>query len=207
MDQTQIANVALQMLGEKRISQIDEGTPLSIRVLNLWDATWFTFLESHDWRFARKLTTLAMVGTDPSVDWAYAYTKPTDCLMPRFLVPTNESGQQSPSLISGVTPYPFEVIGTEIHTDLEDAMLRYTYKVTNYNLVPGSAAMGFAVTLARGLAIGVTGSKAMSKIREQLKEDWGYLMGEAIRINDSQDRLDPPDKVFKTLNPWQAARQ
>lgn len=206
MDQTQIANVALQMLGEKQISQIDEGTPLSIRVLNLWDATWQMFLEGHDWRFARKLTTLATVGTDPSVDWTYAYTKPTDCLMPRFLIPTNASGQQSSSLIDGVTPYPFEVIGTEIYTDLESAMLRYTYNVDNYNLVPGTAVMGFAATLARNLAIGVTGSKAMSKIREQLKEDWTYLMSEAIRVNDSQDNLEHIDKTYKALNPWQAAR-
>lgn len=203
MDQTQIANVALTMMGQKQISIISENTALAIRCRNMWDAAWESFLEQHDWKFARETRDLAQNTDEPPIDYKYSYALPTDCLVPRILVDAD-----LPFTIGqAVQPVEFDVVGLNIETDVEQVTLRYTANVTNHNLMTPAAVMAFAAHFAMHLSIGMTGSKAMSKVKDQIKEDLPLLMVEAIRVNDALGYKADRERQTPELNPYIAARQ
>lgn len=202
MDQTQIANLALTMMGQKQIAIITEEKPVAIRCLGLWDASWQSFLESHDWKFARATKALALQTAEPAIDFKYSYSYPDNCLMPRVLVDFNNPF----TLRIGNEPKIFDVVGNKIWTDVENAYLLYTANVTDYNLMPPTCAIAFANHYAIQLCIGMTGSKAVSKIRDQLREDLPLNMAEAIRVNDGTGYNPTVESQMPTLNPYLAAR-
>jgi hypothetical protein len=202
MDQTQIVNVALTMLGQKNIAIITENKPTAIRCKNMWDSSWQSFLEQHDWKWARATKALALNTEEPPIDYKNSYKLPADCLIPRAIVDTD-----MPFTIGqAANPQEFDVVGSNIWTNTDNAYMLYTKLVTNHNLATPSSVRAFACSFAIDLAIGMTGSKAVSKLRDQLKEDLGLYMIEAIRMNDGLGYKEPVDKTFPTLNPYLAAR-
>lgn len=203
MDQTQIVNTALGFLGQKSIAIITENKPVAIRCRDMWDSAWQTFLESHDWKFARKTAALALDTDEPAIDYRYSYSMPRDCLVPRVVVDYNMPF----TIAKAATPMEYDIVGTKIWTDVENAYLLYTHLVTDHNLATPAVAKAFACSFAIDLAIGMTGSKAVSKIRDQLKEDLPLFMLEAIRTNDGRGYKNDVEKDYPTLNPYLAARQ
>jgi len=202
MDQTQLANLALTMMGQKQIGIITEDKPTAIRCNNLWEPSWEAFLQSHDWKFARKLQALALDASEPPIDFEYSYTLPGDCLMPRALVDYNNPF----TLRAGNTPKTFDIVGGKLWTDVENAYLLYTANITDHNLMPPTIAMAFANYFAIQLCIGMTGSKAVSKLRDQLREDTPLFMAEAIRINDISGYNPTVESEMPQMNPYLAAR-
>lgn len=77
-----------------------------------------------DWSFARKYVSLNKVLDSPNDDWAYSYRYPTDCLNARRIVT---------SIRKDPNKAPFEIAsdndGRLIFTDIENAILRYTYRI------------------------------------------------------------------------------
>jgi hypothetical protein len=203
MDQTQIVNTALTFLGQKSIAIITENKPVAIRCRDMWDSAWETFLESHDWKFARKTAALALNTAEPAIDYRYSYTMPSDCLVPRVLVDSDMPF----TIAKGGAPVEYDVVGTKLWTDCENAYLFYTHRVTDHNLATPAVVRAFACSFAIDLAIGMTGSKAVSKIRDQLKEDLPLFMMEAIRTNDGRGYKKEVEKDYPTMNPYLAARQ
>ena len=126
----EICNLALSHLGiNKEISNIE--TERSIEALACRrffpicrDAT----LEDFEWPFARRFADLALVEEDPTDEWAYSYRYPTNAITIRRIL----SGVRNDTLQSRV---PYEIVnddaGKLIYTDLDDASIEYTYRVTN----------------------------------------------------------------------------
>lgn len=118
--ETSICNYALGQLGQQTIDDLTEDSPQA-RACSLF------YAQARDavlceiwWGFATAEQTLAVTATDPN-EWDYAYTLPSDCLLPRYIPPVVRNGMK----------VPFEWAGREIWTDQEDAVLIYTKRVTD----------------------------------------------------------------------------
>lgn len=74
-----IANAALVMLGERRITSFDEETKPARILKERFDAIRDTLLRESEWNFAVARTTLPADTEAPSWGFAYAYSIPEDC--------------------------------------------------------------------------------------------------------------------------------
>jgi hypothetical protein len=83
-------------------------------------------LRAHQWGFAKRHLALSDVGSPPG-NWSYRYSYPNDALYAREILQTDTAGD----------PIKFEIALNDAYnsrvilTDQEDAVLVYTYKVTN----------------------------------------------------------------------------
>lgn len=129
--ETVIANMALSHLGVgKQIASLTESSE-EARACNLfYEPTRDELLRSAPWPFAKKQDSLAVVETDPTDEWGYSYTYPTDCLMIRRLC----SGTRNDSRQTRV-PYQlyYSESSTLIYCDLAEAdfIIEYTVRVEN----------------------------------------------------------------------------
>jgi hypothetical protein len=101
--------------------------------------------EMGDWAFAR--TRAALVQTsNPSTTWQYAYALPSDCMVPRRIVSgvTYRHEDDSPD---------FDVEGTTLLTNFENATLMYTRPIEDPTKFP----TGFVLTVSYQLAAHLAG--------------------------------------------------
>lgn len=89
--QVSISNLALKILGAKRIEAPDENSRNARSCADVYEALRDALIEDHPWRFARARATLALysgtpavAGDSPEFDYAYAFTLPSDCLAVEF---------------------------------------------------------------------------------------------------------------------------
>lgn len=78
--QVSICNIALQLVGAKRIIAIDDGSEQANSCDILYDVTRQELLRTHLWRFARARASLPALSTDPLWGYDKAFLKPTDSL-------------------------------------------------------------------------------------------------------------------------------
>jgi hypothetical protein len=129
-----ICNLALLKAGEKQIIQaFDEDNEPSRVCAVLYEPARDAVLELASWPFATRHALLALLEdhtvTTPTMrkNWAYIYTLPTDCLVPRYIDPGVENAPDQ-------VPFAIEDDATTdklvLLTNMEDAELVYTRKVT-----------------------------------------------------------------------------
>lgn len=75
-----IANLALQKLGEERIASLTEDSRNARSCLNCYANLRDSELRSHPWSFAIKRVILAPSPTAPAFDYLYKFGLPVDCL-------------------------------------------------------------------------------------------------------------------------------
>ncbi len=125
-----IVNIALAHLGDDAtVSSIDppEGSPQAEHAARFYPVALATLLESHNWKFATRRASLALLDVD-TFNWTYAYAEPSGAtriisILPGTAMSTDEGE-------------PFETMGDDsgnalIYTDLEDATAIYTVSVTD----------------------------------------------------------------------------
>jgi hypothetical protein len=149
--ETEIANLALSHLGiGKEISNIDtERSDEANASRRFYQICRDTVLRDFKWPFATKVAELALVEEDPTTEWAYSYTYPTDCLMARRIL----SGVRNDSRQSRV-PYTisYGTASKVIFTDIENAELEYTVKVTDSQRFPDDFVLALSYKLAAVMA-------------------------------------------------------
>lgn len=121
-----ICNLALSHFGQAAdINSIDppDGSVEAGHASTFYPIARDEILEQGDFSFARKRTTLAEL-TNDRADWTYKYALPADCLKPRVVLLAGYDH----SLTDG---QPFEIEGDSLYTDAEDAVLVYTYRLTD----------------------------------------------------------------------------
>lgn len=148
-----ICNQAISHTGiSKLIDDIAEPT-VEARQCNFHYAIARDFvLSEHAWQFANEEVTLSDVGSPPP-NWLYRYRYPTDCSTARKLV---YCGNRTPS-----RPHPFQIRHDDtgkksIVTDLEEAVLIYTKRVTDVALYDQYFADLVAANLATRIAMPLT---------------------------------------------------
>lgn len=167
-DEARICNRALLRIGQSRqITSLEEGTIWARACKAIFEDSRDVCLEAFWWPFARRRATLGAIADGERGGFAYAYTLPDDCIAPRFLEPTGTADVDDESIIgdptgiiSGAKPIPFELEDDEdkgriLLTDVEEAELVYTARITQVVRFSPLFVDALAYLLASDLAFGV----------------------------------------------------
>jgi len=123
-----IYNLALRHVGvSTEVQSLTERSKERAACQRYYEQAVDEVLRDFPWPFATRFEALAVVEEDPTSEWAFSYRWPADCLTPHRLL----SGARNDSAASRI-PYRIagDVSGRLILTDLEDAELEYTARVT-----------------------------------------------------------------------------
>ena len=118
LDRHVIANMALGRLGANRISSFDQNSTEARLIREHYEQCVAECLEDHQWNFADAAAALSADGVRARPDFAYSYTRPRDCIAPRWLMDA-----QGCRYLGG-----YRHSKSKICTDLEGAWLAYTYR-------------------------------------------------------------------------------
>lgn len=192
----QICNMALAHVGTRsKIESLTEGSTES-DICNLWyDHALLEALESYDWNFARKRASLAAHSEDPPDGvWGFRYQYPTDCVVARHIEnPTiiNQSivrGVPAALIEPDAIPYVIEMDETgeqkTILTDLDDAILVYTFHQTNTNLFTRVFITALSFLLAHHIAFSLTGKM---NLEQRLAQQFRLMIQNAAANNHNEN--------------------
>jgi|TARA_R110000822_G_scaffold297415_1_gene420011 hypothetical protein len=152
--ETDIANVALRLVGGTRITSLTQGTPNANAVQDLYSIIRDELME-FPWNFATKRVQLAKSTTAPSFGYDNAFSLPADWI---FTISVHDNDASS-----GTMDYRHEQVGSQnvIVTDVESAYLVYTYQEQDPNIMTPAFRRALASALARDLAITVANSNVL----------------------------------------------
>lgn len=159
ISQVVICRMALSHIGsDEGIENIDEEVPAAQGCKLWYDYSRLQVLRAYDWDFARKRIDLAAHADDPPADWAYRYQYPVDCVMTREII--NPVGRTADA-----TPFTLEVSadGTQrtILTDLEAAVLRYTFDQELVSVFDPTFVEALSYALAAHISYALTGNRTL----------------------------------------------
>ena len=164
-----ICNMALSELGNKaQVVAIDppDGTVEADLCRRFFYIARDEILEAGDWTFARKRASLAQLATNLSTLWAYAYAKPSDCLVTRRILTGINEYKENDSV-------DFDVEGDSLYTDKADAVLLYTAVVEDPTKwspgFVGALSVQLASYLAGPILRGEAGTNAALQLRKLAK--------------------------------------
>lgn len=190
MDNIEIINIALSHLGAGNIQNLTEGSNESKAANVYYDITRRAVLQKYNWSFATKVESLALLTEQPR-DFAFAYQLPTDMVKVINIVPETEhyypKGNSS----------AFEIRGTQLLTDVEDANIVYVYDDEDTNTFDDMFINAFSHYLASQMAIRITKDRDL-QITEL--EIYNSIISEAGASTLNQD------KERKDENPYVTAR-
>lgn len=200
-----IANMALSHIGAKSTIESFTENSSAAKQANIWyDYSRLQVLEAYDWSFARKRRTLALHGdtisetaADPLAGvWGFRYSYPDDCVATRKIQNPNAPPDDA-------VPYDIETSldGQQktILTNLESAVLVYTWDLTNTDMFSVLFVSALSHLLAHQIAFSVTGERKI-KITELNIYEGVLARAMAISANQSVDA--PPREA-----PWIRARE
>lgn len=207
-----ICNVALGHLGdEAEITAITppDGSAQASHCARIYPMARDELLESHNWRFAVKRATLAVLtNADQPQEWAYTYAYPNSCIRVIAVRPQNETSTTNSGLIYDqqefltkphTIPFTVEALddGTQvIYTNQENATVHYVALITDTvkfsPLFRAALSRLMAVYLAGPIIKGKTGME-VSKAQLELYEK---IYAPRAKASDSNARRDVSYDMF-----------
>ena len=174
MTEVDICNLALSHLGDvANVESIDppESSAQAEHCARYYPIARDELLEMHDWAFATRRATLALLASSPSTAWDYAYAAPVDMLTAIAVQPAGADDDVSagarpasqffsgPDMTGAGMPTPREFVtetapdGTPvILTDTAQAVLRYKARVLDTAQFSPTFITALAASLASMLA-------------------------------------------------------
>jgi hypothetical protein len=196
-DLVQIANVALDSVGQGYITSLDDNTPAAKKAKkHIFDAI-REVLEAGLWKQAQQPVILAQLSTAPLFGYAYAYQLPNDYLR---MVSLNEVDP------CNVQPPIMEIRGNQLHTDESDANVIYIRDLgaptNDINLAGAQLTELFSLKLAVKLAWAFQQSKA-------LKADLNQEFIGKLRMAKAKDAQEGKQPIVNQLfeSNWVKDRQ
>ena len=188
ISKVRIANMALSHVGTKSTIESLTEDSAEAHECDLWyDYCRLQALEAYDWNFARKRQTLALHSDDPPEGvWGFRYQYPADCVALRNIV--NPLGPDADAI-------PFEVEMNDtgetktILTDMEDAVMAYTFNQSVTVMYSPFFVMTFSYLLAHHIAFSLTGK---TKIRDTMIGIYDNLILTAPAHNANERVGKPP---------------
>ena len=178
-----ICNSALQRVGAKRISSINDNSPEARACLVAYDSNRRDEIRRYPWNFATKRVQLAPDSTAPAFGFTYQYTFPSDCLrVLRPNDPTNDWVIEGRKILSNDGP----VLNVRYLADIDDTS---QFDSNFYNVV------------AAALAVDLVEVLTQSNVKKQtLQKDYE----DAVRAARRQDSIetgakDAPDPSLWTV--------
>lgn len=176
---TDIANRALQKLGEARITLLTDNSKAARAMNAAFPIVRDNELRAHYWNFARARASLASDSAAPAFGFNLQYTLPADCLAVRIV----GNMRQALGLLNYRTGLEqiYRIEGRKIVTDLTAPLaIEYTTRVTDYTLWDAAATEAFATKLALETCEELTQSDAK---KESLRRDYKRAIREAVIAN------------------------
>ena len=192
---TDIANMAISHLGiGKEIANLEtEQSQEAGACRRFYDLSREAMLTEHDWTFATRFATLALVEAAPTDEWAYSYRYPSKCLKIRRII----SGMRQDTLNSEI-PYKIveDAIGYLVYTDEETAEVEYTYDVTDTSFFKANFAFALSFRLAAYVAPRITAGDPF-KMKQEMLGQYQLELGTALAKDLNTGVLDKaPESEF-----------
>lgn len=209
-------NLALSRIGSDQfIADPNEDTKAG-DLYRLWyDVCVEAVLTDFPWNFASSVVALALVSGDPPPGWVYKYAYPIDCLAARRLSDVSGTRNLYVNTLYGWNcydgaqyqrqPYPFQVMSEAatsttrrriIVTDLEQAYLFYTAKITDPNQFDASFRDALSWRIASEIAAPMLGAPTGPSVAQAAQRQYvnALMNAQAKSLNESTD--DPlPDSI------------
>tara|TARA_X000001316_G_scaffold12173_1_gene6017 strand:+ start:191 stop:838 length:648 start_codon:yes stop_codon:yes gene_type:complete len=174
-----ICNLALDHLGKKTITSLDEGSTEAQACLRQYDIARRMCLARSPWTFARKLRSLALLATnDLSDTWQYHYDLPND-LLHLYRVAESVGG-----LASNAPPVPAWIESGTIYLNIETPKLLYVWDSEDTQAWSALFDDTVALFLAMRLSSSMTRRKSDTTA---LREAYTAMLGEAIEQDAQQE--------------------
>ena len=188
---TTTANLVLGHLGiGSEIANLDtENSAEAVHLRRFYDEALEITPRDYPWSFAKAYVALGSktIGTEVT-DWEYSYTYPSDCVFIRKIY----SGNRQDSLQTQV-PYDVAYDGQSrvIHTDLQNACVSYTKRVTNYNYFPADFVMALSFRWALYMPNTMLAGDPF-KLKQDIFQQYLIEIGNARRNDSSEQKSDIP---------------
>jgi hypothetical protein len=117
-----IANRALGLVQENRISSFDQGTTESELVKENYESSVKTCLEDGAWNFAETAARLAKDASPARPDFDFSYAIPIDCIAPKWMLEPD----------GRISRIGYRISKSRLCTDLDNPWLVYTYRAPEY---------------------------------------------------------------------------
>lgn len=182
----EIANRALQKLGAKRISTLEEDSVNARTVLAAFESVKLAELESHVWSFAIARAELAADASEPDWGRANSFELPADFVRLAHPYPEDNSNADD-----------WQIEGRKILTnDAAPIYLRYVKDVTDPNEMTPLFREALSARLALELCEALTQSNTK---KDSLKDDYAEVITRAKKSNAIQRvSADLPEDVWIT---------
>lgn len=180
---TDIVNVALTLLGESRISSIDDDIKPAREAKAIFDICRDALLSGYNWSFAKARVQLSAMADAPEFGWDYQYQLPPDCVR---IISIGEYYVGAADLTDyrGSDTSAFTIEGKRILTNLGAPLyLQYVKSVTDTGQFDASFTKTFAAQLAMDLAEALTQSDTK---RDRAEVAFKREINLAIRSNAIQ---------------------
>ena len=191
-----IANLALQKLGAKRIASLTEDSRNARSCNTLYTKVRDAELRSHPWSFAIGRALLAPSVTAPAFDYLYQFPMPVDCL--RILPPNDNDLDwkvEGRNILTN-SKNGSAILPSNISTSSPVMALIYIKQITDPTLFDAIFVEAFAAMLAYEMAEEITQSN--TKKSDQM-ENYKYWIGEARKANAFENMQgEPPTDTWIT---------
>jgi len=180
-----IANLALARLGDTAsVASISppEGSSQAEHCARFYPIARDSLLEMHDWGFTTRRATLAALSVT-TWNWSYAYARPANVVRLLAVLPAAASPDDAGE------PYDTENTDTGtaiILTDLADATLRYTLRVTDTTKFTPLFTDALAWLLASHLAGPVIKGDAGTAEAKRCMAMFQVMLSQAVRSDSNQ---------------------
>jgi hypothetical protein len=149
--------------GRAQVSSISppDGSVEAGLCATFYDTARAEMIEPGSWRFTLARTTLALLATNPSAVWAYAYAMPSNCMSPKRILRAGDTDADSAD---------FEVEGDALYSNEPDAVLVYVRDVTDTTKFTPTFTSALSYLLASYLAGPILKGNEGSRVGDAMRE-------------------------------------
>ncbi|WP_223528399.1 hypothetical protein [Pseudomonas sp. A-RE-23] len=185
----EICNMALSRVAQTEpIAAFDEDSTAAELCSVFFKPLRELVLADFPWPFAESIVNLADIGS-PAPGWAYRYRYPADCLKVReIIIP----GQRRPMSSDQQIPYAigYDGGGRVIHTDQENAGVRFTFRVEDPTFFDPLFVDALAWRLGQDLALPLSSKPDLQQYCQQQYE-MAKTRAQGSAFEESQDDPEP----------------
>ena len=203
--QTDIINLALAHLKQRKIASLSENSVQASEALRCYDIARRETLRGHDWGFATVVKDLALNSTYlPSATgvyagkWLFCYTWPSNVVAVWHVynesTPDKDNGEEFREIYDDVNNQRL------ILTDTDQALGEMTFDLSDTSLFDANFVTAFAYRLAADMAANLTGDDT---IADTMMKMYQAFVSEAERMNSYEAK---DDAAQKRTSPYEDVR-
>ena len=188
-----IANRALVLLGEERITSLDDGTKGAATCKSQYDLTRLSELRAHRWGFAMKRARIPASATAPVFGFQLSYPFPNDLVRLDYVGDYFVGASLTPYRMQSEAAFAIE--GRNILTNMAAPLnIRYVWNITDAGQFDALFVDAFGHRLAIDICLSLTNSVQK---KTGLAQAYTAVIDEAVTVNAVERPPEPlPDQSW-----------